>query len=206
MVILDKIHLWLDGHPIAALTILVAIAGASCAGGALLFRNGNVRTVETERLVYKDKIEYRDRIVEKVVTKTVYVHDLQRNVRETVVDIKKPDGTTEHRVDTVDLSRSQESNTADQTATKTEIKYIDRVVEKTVDKVKIVEAAKPQWRVSAGVGYDVEYGLGHGLRGVPGMKGFAVALEVDRRVIGPFWLGVEGVTTGLVGIRLGVEF
>ena len=195
---------WAKEHWVTIVVVVLLVLAAAYAGHKL--SPGAERVVEKEHVVTKTQVEYRDRVVEKVVQKVVYVRQVQKHVKTTTVDVKKPDGTVEHKVEVTDLSHTETSNTADKVEVRTEIKYVDRIVEKTVDKLKIVEAYKPQWRLGAGAAYDVMFALGRGTRGVPGMDGFAVQVEADRRILGPFWLGIWGTTTGLAGLHVSGEF
>jgi hypothetical protein len=58
------------------------------------------------------------------------------------------------------------------------------------DEVKIKE---PLWHVSAGVQT--------GLQFIP-----SYSLQVERRIVGPLFIGARGATDGVVGFTLGLEF
>ena len=182
--------------------VLAALGGGFAAGTYLK----PAKVVEKEKITYQEKIVYQDKIVEKIVEHTVYVKAQQTDVQRTVVEVVRPDGTVERNTTERDLSHSNTSKENDKQTVKVEIKYVDREVIKEVEKTKIVEAARPGWRVGAGVGYDVMTALDEPTRGIPGLQGFSVSLSAERRVIGPFWMGAWGTTTGLVGVQLSGEF
>lgn len=87
-------------------------------------------------------------------------------------------------------SSEQETRKAD-SKREVEIKYVDR--EKLVEKIKVVEASKAQWAVSAGAGFST--GLAPVYRG-----------QVERRIIGPFWLGAWADTSKSAGLAVRVEW
>lgn len=155
----------------------------------------------------KQVIQYVDRVVEKVVTKTDTVQvenkDKIRALKRRIEELTKPDGTTV-KVTTEEEGTTEKTNT---TEVKTEIKYIDRekIVEKKVEVEKKVKV-QPGWLVSAGVGVSVPYLMHKPELGVPGLKGAVIEVGVGRRVVGPFWLGVFGNTQGTVGLSLSGTF
>lgn len=151
------------------------------------------KTVEKEKLV--DKIVYQDRVVEKVV----YVKVEAKHRRTETRTETKPDGTkVETKVTDVKTDTKVD---VDKDKTEEKIVYRDRVVEKIVEKEKLVQAKKIDWLVHAGVGISVPTFLGKPQQGIPGMRGSVVQLGVDRRVIGPLFLGVFGDSQGTVGLR-----
>lgn len=138
-------------------------------------------------------------IQEKVVEKEVKVTDEQamraevdRRVAEiqkemdrhtTKVVVVRKDGTRVEKTTTDTHATSQEVKTevktVVQTVTKTE--YVDRVVEKQVE-VK-VENPRPDWIFGVQAGANV-----NSLTSLPNLH---VAVEADRRIVGPFYLGLS---------------
>lgn len=174
---------------------------------ALSFSLGRFNREETVR------VEERIVEVEKVVEKVVYrekeeTHvdekkDTKKVTKRVATEVTKPDGTTEKKTEEIIDEGTTES--------KVEIKYVDRVVE--VEKVveKLVEVEKkvkasqtlPDWRAGLTVGVNpldiyearaVSYG------------DLILGAEVQRRLVGPVYGGVWGMTNGTVGINIGLEF
>lgn len=159
------------------------------------------------------KIVEKTVTVEKVVEKTTEKtedhtqvnasHDTSddKKIHRVTVEVKKPDGTTT-TTKTEDIS--SDKDTHDKSVT-TEVKYVDRVVEKWQDKIvtkEVEKLAQPRWDVYAGVGVDVLHYLGQPQHGVPNMQGVVVQVGGDVRVGGPIWLGVFANTESVVGLNL----
>lgn len=184
----NKSWLWL---------ILVALAlfGGGIAVGrftlpAKVVITEKVKEVVVEKVVEKVKVETEVKVVK------VYLKNEAQKIHRTVEE--KPDGT---KVTTEDINI--DSVVKENTDThSTEIKFVDRVVEKWQE--KIVEKTKtvlnqPNWSVFAGAGVNIPCMLGTPQPGVPGMACAVVQAGAERRVVGPFWLGVNGSTQGDVG-------
>lgn len=162
-----------------------------------------VREVVVEKVVEKIKTEVKIEVVK------VYLKNEAQKIHRVVAEEKRPDGTeikttTEDIGVTTVINENTNSNTV-------EIRYVDRVVEKWQEKIveKIVEKnvlRQPDWRVAAGLGVSVPNFLGQAEIGIPGMRGTVVNVELDRRIAGPFWLGLHGNTQGVVGLNLGAVF
>lgn len=174
------------------------------------------------------KIEEREKIVEKQVTTesqkalmTAFenLRVEMEKVRETQVvekyhreelETRLADGTYTKKV-TVD--KNIDSHTKE-TETKVEVKvvevekrvevikteYVDRIVEKE----KIVTPVLAQWHVG------VIGGLTPQLLPTPGVQNWVVGGEVERRIVGPVFLGIWGAGTttgqGMGGLKVGFEF
>lgn len=184
----------------------IVIAVVACLLCLLLGYGGGryaqpAKVVEKEKVVTVDHdvIKYQDRIV----TQKVYVEVEKEHKHQETTTTKKPDGevVTTTKTDT-DVD---ESTKADTNKTEEKVVYQDRIVTQTVEKEKLV-LRQPDWRISAGAGYSIPYALGQASPGVPGMQGFVVNAGVDRRIVGPVWLGVQGNTQGVVGLQLSAVF
>ncbi len=192
----DNKHLWV------LVLLAVALFGGGMATGRYMLPP---QTIVTEKIHEVTKIQ----VVEKIKTEIqiVKVHDAQtqQKIHRTVVESKKPDGeATKTTTEDINVDSVVHDNTHD-----TEIKYVDRVVEKWQE--RIVEKEKrvlsqPDWSVYAGVGVDIPYYLGQGQHGIPGLQGFVVQAGIDRRILGPFWLGIFGNTEGVAGVNLRVTW
>jgi len=182
--------------------ILVAVA---LGGGGYAFGRYEqpAKIVTTEKLVtvVQEKIVYQDR----VVIKEVKVKDKDTDKHTETTTTKKPDGTvvTTTKTDThVDEHTDTKKDTTEE-----KTKVVEKVVEKTVEKTKLVESKKMDWIVHGGLGVSVPVLLGQGTQqGVPGLKGAVIQVGVDRRVVGPFYIGVFGDTQGVAGLRLAGAF
>lgn len=174
------------------------------------------------------RVEEKTKIVEKQVTTEAQKEllksfedlrvELQR-VRETQVtekyhreelETRLADGTYTRRV-TVD--KNIDSHTRE-TETKVEVKVVEvekkvetvrtEFVNRTVEVEKKVEPVLAQWHVG------VFGGVNPRLLPSPQATGWIVGGEIERRIVGPFFLGVwaAGITTGqgMGGIKVGVEF
>lgn len=163
------------------------------------------QTVVTEKV----KEVVKDRIVEKVKTEVqvvkVYLENKNEKIHRVVAEERRPDGTEiKTTTESIGIETVVHENT-----NSTEIKYVDKIVEKFID--RIVEKEKltlkqPDWHVAAGVGVAIPYFLGQGSPGVPGLSGAVINAEVGRRVVGPFWIGIHGNTQGVVGLNLSGVF
>lgn len=159
------------------------------------------KVVVTEKLV---KVEVEKVVVQertKTEVKVVRVQDERRRLHKEETERKWANGTQERKVVT--------DENVDKTVREQEIKYVDRqvVVEKekrvevAVEKEKLVERKRPDWRAGALVGYSLpvpELGLG--------VSNLALGLEVERRIAGPISVGAWGLTSGQAGLMLNVEF
>lgn len=157
--------------------VLLAFAGGRYSNPA--------KVTEVERVVYKDRIV--EKIVEKRVeveakTKVVYRTKVITQEGETrIVEVEKEDTHKDTNV-AIDTNK-------------------DTTKEGTAEKTKVTEYAKPQWKIGALVGYDFSP--------VPGLDiahGLTLGVTVERRLIGPVWIGAWALHTGAVGGSLSVEF
>jgi hypothetical protein len=163
------------------------------------------------------KTVIQEKVVEKIVTQVQTqvqtsdnVNDQKKddeNIHTVTTIVKKPDGTTTTQIvsDTND----------DKSDTKVEVKYVDRVqtvtqtVEKTVEVTKTVETAKPNWMVKAMAG--ASFNQSKLQPTAPFINPIYLGLSVDRRIIGPVYLGAWGMTTtnlnnNIVGLSLSFQF
>jgi hypothetical protein len=193
-------------HWLSLILIAVALFGGGMAVGRYTLPAKVVTTEKVHEVV-------KDRIVEVVKTEVrvveVKIHDskqAEKVHRVTVEGIDPPGCKSKTVTEDINIDTVVHDNT---NTNSTEIKYVDRVVEKWQD--RIVEKTKtvlnqPNWRVAAGAGVAIPYFLGQGSPGVPGLQGAVINVEADRRIIGPFWLGIHGNTQGVVGLNLSGVF
>lgn len=184
---------WLLG----ILAVLLAMLGSFMVGRYT--KAPEVKTITKTDTKVVTQVQYQDRIVEK----KVYVQVEKKREHVETTTTKQPDGTTvtkttddtstdDTQTDNVDKNAEHQQQTA-QTVTQTV------TVEKLVTKM-------PDWRVAGGVGISIPYYLGSPAVGVQALKGFVIQAEIDRRVVGPFYLGLFGNTQGTVGLNLSGGF
>lgn len=180
----------------------VAIALILVAVGYGLGRYAQPAKVVTKEVVHE---VVKTQVVEKTKTEDVVDKSRQANVDQkvhrVVVETKHPDGTqTTTTTEDVDTDASSKA-----TSHEVEVRYVDRVVTKYEDRIveKVTQTLRqPDWRLGLGIGVSVPHFLGQGDVGVPGLQGFVIQAQVDRRVVGPLWLGAWLNTQGTVGLNL----
>lgn len=163
------------------------------------------RTVVTEKV---KEVEKQVVVVQtKTEIKTVYVHDKTQaeKVHRVVAETTNKDGTsTKTTTEDINVDTVVHDNTNTNTET---VKYVDRIIEKQVEKFtekKVLNA--PDWRVAAGVGIAIPTFLGHEQVGIPGLQGAVIQVELDRRIIGPFFLGAWANSQGTLGLNISGVF
>lgn len=176
--------------------------------GALLllaigFASGRFGTAERvkieERVEYVDRIVYEDRVVEKIV----YVKAEKVRTNKTTTSTKKPDGTeTTTIVENTGIDTSTSNTSTKEEETKVE-RETDLKTEKTVEVTKPM----PDWRIAVlgGVNGPQLPGLLGGQPFDP-LKHLSIGVHAEHRIVGPISAGVFGLSSGQVGISVGLEF
>lgn len=128
-----------------------------------------------------------EKVVTKVETKVVdhYVNSTNtsdvNHKKIVVVETKAPDGTpVKTTTITADDTKSTTSKVTDDSTSDTKSS-------------KVVTYDKPSWLIA------VTYGVS--LSGPPAYGG-----SVDKRILGPIYVGGYGLTSGQFGVRLGIQF
>ena len=153
----------------------------------------SVKVVQVEHQVVVTQTK-----VQKVYLKDKTEHVHREDTVVTHVDGSKEEHKTEDRNTQV---KEQQVKFVDRDIYHETVKYQDRVVEK--EKLKLVEAKKPDWVLSPMVGVD----LGH-------LSAFKMSLtgpliyggEISRRIMGPIYLGAWGLSNASGGLSLSLEF
>jgi hypothetical protein len=177
--------------------------------GLLLFISGGAvgRFGTPDKVVYKDKIV--EKIVEKIVVqehiveKKVYIQAKKEKTRKETTTTKTPDGTETTK--TVEETHTDTDTKANEEKVTEKIVYEEKIVERVVEKEKLI-LKQSDWRIAAGAGVSIPNFLGKEELGVPGLRGAVIQLELDRRVVGPFHMGVFGNTQGVVGLTISGQF
>lgn len=173
----------------------VYVAGSVGAGvfiGWLLFHSDKrVEYRETTKTEYVDRIEYRDRVVEKVVRDTS--SDRKQNVRIVTKYVERPDGTKETtREEVTDTHETENTKTVLDKTRETEVKQ--EVVVKTETQIEKVETpVLKNWHLSASAGLTTSGPVLYGA-------------QLERRFIGPVFLGVRADTNPSVSVVAGFDF
>lgn len=172
-------------------------------GGVATGRFGTPAKV-VEKIVYQDKVVEKVVYQDKIVIQKVYVEKKATKKRTETTTTEKPNGEKETK--TVTEEQEDTDTKTDEKSTQEKIVYVDRVIQKLVEKTKLVEAKKLDWHISAGIGYAIPTVLGQQQIGTPGLQGVVVNAEIDRRIVGPFYIGLWGNTQGTVGLSLSGSF
>jgi hypothetical protein len=165
-----------------------------------------------EKLVVQ-KVEVEKQVVaiqEKVRVEKVYVSDEKQRIHREEHETIHPNGLTE-RVKTEDIN-------TEKVVKENAIQYVDREVLKLVEHTtveqriveKVVDRQLAQWKVSLLVGANfgnlnaatLATPFPQALLGKP----WVVGAHVERRIIGPFFMGLWGTTNKDAGVSLGFEF
>lgn len=182
-------------HPWAFRALAVLAIFLAGFGTAIVSRPAKVEEKVVTKTEVQTKVEWRDR----VVTQKVYVEaEKKREHVETTVT-KAPDGTQVTKVTrdvSVDDDKRADSHvdeTRSGTATQTvkQVEFRDRLV-----------LSQPNWDAHVGVGVSIPtFLLGAPEIGIPGLRGAVIDFGLDRRIAGPFWLGVWANSQGVVGVE-----
>lgn len=181
---------------------IVVVGLASFFTGGYLKQNTivveeKIKVVEVEKQVVVEKERVRVEIVKVKDTQVI-----ERWRREKTEE-KKPDGTVttketeEKNIDTVIHEKQND----------TIVKVVEVEKQVVVEKERLVETktnAQPQWH------FGVTGGINPQFLPTPAVNSYAVGVEVERRIIGPFFAGAWAMGTsngqGFGGIKLGAEF
>lgn len=163
----------------AGITALVVLLGLSFSAGRFTAPvKTDVREVE--------KVVWKDRVVEKVVTKRAKAVDRVVYVDRVVL----PSGEVREKTSTRTLTDARElvdSGKTSESAGKAESSSSSTTV-------------RPDWRVGALAGASLREPL------VPIAGPLVIGAHVERRIIGPFTVGVWGLTSGAFGVSATGEF
>jgi hypothetical protein len=182
-----------------------------------------------EKLVEVEKVKFveveKERVIERIDSaKLQELIEQNRRFWEQLTELKKSIRREEYRVEhpsgMVETRKTEDIN-IEKVVRESEIKYVDRevrvvevrveeklvevekVVEKEVFREKLVLAGKPQWKITPMVGVNIrDIQIAQGLTTGPLTYGGMV----ERRIIGPVFAGVWGLSSGQAGIAVTVEF
>lgn len=170
---------------------IVALALGVCLGKYTL--EPQVEIQVQEKVVIKEKIDiqYQDRIVYR----NVFNQDISQKVKVTETEKLYPDGKTEKvKVSEFDTSQKTEAvTTSEQNSSSTLTKDLSSTQEKTSTTKK-----PPDWNISVLVGATKDPW--------PLPPPYVAGIHVQRRVLGPIYIGAWGLTNASAGVSIGVEF
>lgn len=157
----------------AGITALVVLLGLAFAAG---------RFTAPEQVREVEKLVWKDRIIEKVVTKKAKAVDRVVYVDRTVL----PSGEVREKTSTRTITDARETND------------VAKTTESTGE--KITTPARPDWRVGALVGASLREPL------LPIAGPLVLGAHVERRIAGPFTMGLWFTTGGAAGLSATGEF
>lgn len=164
---------------LAAVGVVLALAGAFSAGR--FSSPEKVRTLEVEKIVY------RDRVVEKVVTQKAKAVD-----RVVYVDrVVTPEGEVREKRTTRTLTDARETVDA--------AKTLESSGESS-RRAESLTTARPDWRVGVLVGASLREPL------VPVAGPLVLGASVERRIVGGLSAGAWVNTVGAAGASVSLEF
>ncbi len=131
------------------------------------------------------------------------------DTKTTTTTVKKPDGetmttvTTETKTHVDNTSKSKSDTKKDTKAVVAEKQHVDEHQQEHLQtSIKSTETySQPNWRLSVFAGADLQLDFSKGLNLSAPVSAFYGG-EVDRRIIGPFWLGVMAMKSG-PGVGIG---
>jgi hypothetical protein len=171
---------------ILAVAALLALVGSFGVG-----RYSRAPSVVTKDVV---RVEIRDVIKTQVVHDVQTVHDTETKLRTVTRWQTTPGGVTTV-VQEVARDTQAETKRADHIDAKQ-----DRETQQTSVTVHTVDA-RPTWSVSLMPGAQLA-----GARAVDLYGPLVLGVAIERRILGPVWLGAWGSTSGAAGLSLRGEF
>ena len=155
---------------------LVVVAGAVGLG----------RFTAPSKVVEKEKIVFQ----EKIVTKKVYIKDTSKKVNKVTIRLVtiKPDGTRTIETKIFDKSEIEITQKGES------IKSDD--IKQTTEKEKTTEYKHDDLLISFGAKVDP----------FNATTGLSYGLFLNKRLLGPFYMGIFGFTDRSVGASLGLSF
>lgn len=165
--------------PIAVVVALVAAFGAGRFATPSKVHVVTVATYHYETVQAKAEVKHKDRVEHKdrVVTETTH-----------------PDGTKVK----VTTDKSKVEIVSGSVKAETSATSVDN----SVKTEKTITSEHPRFTVSLLGGYQLDSRVNL----IPGAGGWSVGASFQYRVIGPFQVGIWGLSTGAFGLQLGLTF
>lgn len=157
------------------------------------------KVVTVDRVVEREVVKEDFQAREQVVALTEQVRQLKQKIKRQEHTVSKPDGTVETTI-TEEIETNEVTDTATDTTSSSEVVASSSTeTESATEHVEVVERSRPDWKLSGLVAVDAPAALRGNLT-----PAYGVLLE--RRILGPVSAGVWGLSSGVVGAALTVEF
>lgn len=186
-------------------TPLLCVAAVGCVTGAFFTGRSSapVKTVEVTKTVEVEKKVVETQV--QIVEKRIYVKDEARDVHRETVTVQQPDGTVTTTEVVDDKTKTKETD--DQSSSMASSTFTSEEKLKSSETLKIVDNRKPDWHLQ------VRGGAGALIQSPLSITG-DVGIGVERRIVGPFFLGAYGnvqfdtkAARGFAaGVSVGLEF
>lgn len=180
----------------------IGIAIVLLVSHAALYSLGRVMTPEKLRVEEKVKVvEVEKQVVviqEQVKIEKVYLKDEKQKIRREEVTVNHPNGLVETKktedINIDSVVREQDVKFVDREVKTETVRYVDKEVEKLVVK----ERPLPDWRISPMLGVQLNGGFS--------TNQLVYGAELQRRIAGPISAGAWGLSSGVAGISVSLEF
>jgi hypothetical protein len=162
---------------------------------------GPVKVVESEKIVYKEKLKVEAGTAKAETAKEVKKDNSKVKTHESSVTIKRPNGEVVifREKDTESLKALE--SLKESLKNESSFSKLEKVSELDRTTKKETIFSKDNWLLSAKLGVD----LGH-LDFVQPASNLILGLEVQYRLVGPVWVGLGGNTQKQIFISGGVSF
>ena len=167
------------------LVVLVVLVGAAFIVGRYTVK---ADVIVTEKVVVQTKTEVQIVEVEKKIIERVVDSQYSKNVHKERTEESRPDGTK--------LVKEVTDIGVEKTIKDVRVEFVDRTttvektveVEKIVEKEKIVKGHQPDWTVSVKLGTEFLHMKVEPT--APWLNPLIIGVGVDRRILGPFKMGL----------------
>lgn len=178
-------------HKSHVVTAIVALVIGAILAFWLMPKQKEIQYQEKVKIEYQDRIEYKDRVVEKIVQDK----SANKNQKVKIITkyIERPDGTKETVKEELTETHEQEQvKTQSEKQQETEIKR-EIVIQKEVQIEYKETPVEKNWHLAASAGMNLSLS--------PVFGG-----SVERRIIGPVFLGLRIDSNPSASIVLGFDF
>lgn len=174
-------------------TWLLACAGCAVMGLAV----GRASSPPPDTIATETARENQEATERVEATATVVTQVDERASEERVVVRERVvyrEGPVQERTREVDYSSAEAAAVAHQRAEEIRVEVREVEVERLVERRVEVQTPLPDWRVGAMVGVDL------------GGPSVAYGAQIERRILGPIYVGAWGLSNGAGGVAIGIPF
>jgi hypothetical protein len=168
------------------------VAAVALAAGFLLGRTSAPERVELQQ-VERVRVEWRERETSAAVSVGTQSKATRREVRRSRVTT--PDGTVRER----EVEREVDEQHQAHAEQRLQLRDASGTAEAHRELRQVTSTARSTWRAGALVGLQLQ-----ALKVPPGPLVYGA--HVERRVLGPLWLGAWGLSSRTAGLSLSAEF